>query len=251
MIQVRCPLCFINNNILTTTSASIDFSGEDNAIFKGNTKRKKLIDDFDIAENEPVSPEVRQRLAKLKDLNDAYNVSDEDFEVLTPSSPKERLRKSKKISSALVQSTKKKVKRASKPTELHYTVEIVLATWNAESDYGKSFRAMLLEDQMEEVKRLNAGTTKGLKGVIKNKLLDENYKTEVTAKMQAYLGESRMPLAKMFHAAPSTLNTIMLNPSFVSVGEWVEVDADRTPGYNSEGGIAVVIAVADALIDVK
>jgi hypothetical protein len=35
------------------------------------------------------------------------------------------------------------------------------------------------------------------------------------------------------------------------VGEWVEVDADRTPGYNSEGGIAVVIAVADALVDVK
>ena len=82
-------------------------------------------------------------------------------------------------------------------------------------------------------------------------MLDENYKAEVTAKMQVYLGESRMPLAKMFHAAPSTLNTVMLNPSFVSVGEWVEVDADRTPGYNSEGGIAVVIAVSDALIDVK
>jgi hypothetical protein len=35
------------------------------------------------------------------------------------------------------------------------------------------------------------------------------------------------------------------------VGEWVEVDADRTPRYNSEGGIAVVVAVADALVDVK
>ena len=150
-----------------------------------------------------MSSDVRQRLAKLKDLNDAYNVSDEDFEVQTPSSPKEHLRKSKKISSALVQSTKKKVKKASKPTELHYTVEIVLATWNAESDYGKSFRAMTLEDQLEEVKRLNAGTTKGLKGVIKIKLLDVNYKAEVTAKMQVYLGESRMPLAKMFHAAHS------------------------------------------------
>ncbi len=61
------------------------------------------------------------------------------------------------------------MQKASKPTELHYTVEIVLATWNAESDYGKSFRAMTFEDQLEEVKRLNAGTKKGLKGVIKKK----------------------------------------------------------------------------------
>jgi hypothetical protein len=28
----------------------------------------------------------------------------------------------------------------------------------------------------------------------------------------------------------------------VSVGDWVEVDGDRSPGWNSEGGIAVVIA---------
>ncbi len=33
--------------------------------------------------------------------------------------------------------------------------------------------------------------------------------------------------------------------------EWVEVDADRTPGYNSEGGIAVIIHVHDDLADVK
>ncbi len=78
-----------------------------------------------------------------------------------------------------------------------------------------------------------------------------NFKAVVTAKMQAYLGESRMPLKSMFHVGPSNLNAVMLNPSFISVGEWVEVDADRMPGYNSEGGIAVVVAVADALFDVK
>lgn len=249
MIQVRFPLYFINNNNLTTTSASIDFSNEDNAISKGNATSE--ITNRDIEDIESLSPDVRQRLAKLKELNDAYNVSDEDFEVQSPSSPKEQLRESKKRSSAVVQATKQKVQKASKPTELHYTVETVLATWNAESDYGKSFRAMNFEDQLEEVKRLNAGTKKGLKGVTKKKLLDVNYKAEVTAKMKVYLGESRMPLAKMFHAAPSTLNTVMLNPSFVSVGEWVEVDGDRSPGYNSEGGIAVVVAVSDALIDVK
>jgi hypothetical protein len=78
---------------------------------------------------------------------------------------------------------------------------------------------MNIEDQLAEVKRLNLGTPKGLKGVIKKKLLDVNFKAVVTAKMQAYLGESRMPLTSMFHVAPTTLNAVMLNPSFVSV--WV------------------------------
>ncbi len=68
-----------------------------------------------------------------------------------------------------------------------------------------------------------------MKGVIKTKLLDVNFKAVVTAKMQAYLSASRMPITSMFHVAPQ-----------IFVGEWVEVDADRTPGYNSEGGIAVV-----------
>ena len=115
-----------------------------------------------------MSPEVRQRLAKLKELNDAYNVSDEDFEVDTPPSPKKQLRTPKKKSAAVVQSKKIKVNKGSKPTQMNYTVEIVLATWNEETDYGKSFRALNFEEQSAEVKRLNVGTTKGLKGVIKN-----------------------------------------------------------------------------------
>ncbi len=82
-------------------------------------------------------------------------------------------------------------------------------------------------------------------------MLDVNFKAVVTAKMQEYLTESRMPITSMFHVAPTNINVAFLNPSFISVGEWVEVDADRTPGYNSEGGIAVVIAVEDALFNVK
>ncbi len=104
----------------------------------------------------------------------------------------------------MVQSIKLKVKKASKPTQLNYTVEIVLATWNEETDYGKSFIAMNIEDQSAEVKRLNVGSTKGLKGVIKKKLLDVNFKAVVTAKI---------------HVAPTTLNAVLLNPSFTSVGE--------------------------------
>jgi hypothetical protein len=55
----------------------------------------------------------------------------------------------------------------------------------------------------------------------------------------------------MFHAAPSTRTAILQDVNFISVGEWVEVDADRSVGYNSEGGIAVIIKVEDDLADVK
>jgi hypothetical protein len=184
-------------------------------------------------------------------LNDAYNVSDEDFEVDIPPSTHKQLRTLKKKSVALVQSEKKKVNKGSKNTQMNYTVQIVLATWKEDTYYGKTFRALSVEEQSAEVKRLNVGTTKGLKNVIKKKLLDANFKEMVAAKMQAYLGESRMRLTSMFHVPSTNKNLVYLNPSFISVGEWVEVDADRTPGYNSEGGIAVVTAVADALVDVK
>jgi hypothetical protein len=55
----------------------------------------------------------------------------------------------------------------------------------------------------------------------------------------------------MFHESPKTISITLCNPSFLSVGEWVEVDADRTPGYNSEGGIAVITGVHDNIADVK
>jgi hypothetical protein len=55
----------------------------------------------------------------------------------------------------------------------------------------------------------------------------------------------------MFHAAPATRTSILQDVNFISVGEWVEVDGDRSVGYNSEGGIAVIIKVEDNLADVK
>jgi hypothetical protein len=122
---------------------------------------------MDKEENEPLSPEVCKRLAKLKELNDAYNVSDDDFEVDAQPSPKKNVQKSQKENATGVQFKKMKVKKGSKPAQLNYTVEIELATWNEETEYGTSFRAMNVEDQLAEVKRLNDGTTKGLKDVIK------------------------------------------------------------------------------------
>ena len=216
-----------------------------------NNKKKKQIDDFDVEVNEALSPEVRKRLEKLQELNDANNVSDEDFTVETPTSTKKQMRTMNKNSVALVQSKEKKRSKGSKMTEQSYNVEIVLEKWNEDTDYGKTFRALTSEEQAAEVKRLNVGTSKGVKEVIKKKLLDANFKEVVAEKMKSYLCESRMRLMSMIHEQSTNTNVVLLNPSFISVGEWVEVDADRTPGYNSEGGVAVVIAVADALVDVK
>ena len=110
---------------------------------------------------------------------------------------------------------------------------------------------MTAGEQQLEVLRMNKGAEKGLKSVIKLKMLDMNYKVLIAEKMKEYLNESRTPLAKIFHASPKTFNAVLYDPNFTSVGEWVEVDADRTPGFNSEGGIAVIIQVHDALVDVK
>jgi hypothetical protein len=137
------------------------------------------------------------------------------------------------------------------PAAMNYTVEGIKANWNAETDYGASFRGMDELEQLQEVNRLNKEAEKGLKGVIKTKLIDSNYKAIVSERLRVHLRESQMPQECMFHCPP-TLNTcILANPNFISVGEWVEVDADRTPGFNSEGGIAVIVRVQDDQADVK
>jgi hypothetical protein len=107
------------------------------------------------------------------------------------------------------------------------------------------------EEQRAEVGRLNKGLKKGMKCVIKTKLLSDNYKQIVADKLQSHLSQCHAPLPSMFHAAPSTRTDILHDFNFISVGEWVEVDADRSVGYNSEGGIAVIIKVEDDLADVK
>ncbi len=69
--------------------------------------------------------------------------------------------------------------------------------------------------------------------------------------MQQYLIDNRQPVQSMFRGNAAARNLRLLSPEFISVGEWVEVDADRTPGWNSEGGIGVVVSVQDAFADVK
>jgi hypothetical protein len=140
---------------------------------------------------------------------------------------------------------------ASKTPSSACTIEGIKLRYTEETEHGQSFRAMGANEQRGEVLRLNKGVDKGMKSVIKAKLLNDNYKTIVSEKLQAHLSQSRASLPSMFHAAPQSRIGVVHDPSFISVGEWVEVDADRSVGYNSEGGIAVIINVHDDLADVK
>jgi hypothetical protein len=132
-----------------------------------------------------------------------------------------------------------------------YTKEIIESKWSDDTEYGLSFRGMTEVEQQAEVQRLNKGVEKGMKSVIKTKVLEDNYTKIVQAKLQAHLMDSRSSQLNMFHMAGATHHSVMKDINFISVGEWVEVDADRTPGFNSEGGIAVIINVNDSLADVK
>jgi hypothetical protein len=132
-----------------------------------------------------------------------------------------------------------------------YTVASIMSTWDDTTDYGISFRGMNATEQDAEMKRLNKVAMKAQKDIVKNKVLIDKYKSMVAERMRAYLTASRSSMTSIFHVVSKSKPGVLDKPSFLSVGEWVEVDADRTPGFNSEGGIAVIIGVQDNCADVK
>jgi hypothetical protein len=174
-----------------------------------------------------IPPLKRKRIAKSK-------INNQDTETVPP-----------------VLLKKLRAKKNDAFARVSYTVPTILSTWDDASEYGKSFRALSSEDQDNEVKRLNKVTLKGQKDVIKQKILDVNYKTILAEKMRAHLAGSRSSLVAMFHTAMKRNSVLLTDPNFLSVGEWVEVDGDITPGFNSEGGIAVIINIMDNCADVK
>jgi len=141
--------------------------------------------------------------------------------------------------------------KRNKTLQIKHTTESVLETYKEDTEYGQSFRRMPPSEQRAEVQRLNRGANKGTTIAIKSKVLVEKYKHVCADKMREHLSTTRTQPALVFRAAPPSRASLLLSPTFLSVGEWVEVDADRTPGWNSEGGIGVVIAVQDSFADVK
>ena len=132
-----------------------------------------------------------------------------------------------------------------------HTVQSVLATWHEDTDYGAAFRMMGTKEQGDEVVRLNKSAAKGTKEAMKSKTLIVMYETLCAEKLRDYLIAHRAPPSSMFRTSIPRFHPRLQAPTFLSVGEWVEVDADRTPGWNSEGGIAVIICVHDSFADVK
>ncbi len=127
-----------------------------------------------------------------------------------------------------------------------------MTAWTDTSDFGASFRALNEADQKKELAQINLGAAKGIKGAVKTKLLKVQYNEMMANKVKEYIQSNMVKADDMFRANAVTIRAAqILRPSFLSVGEWVEVDADRTPGCNSEGGIGVIIHVHDNFADVK
>ncbi len=188
--------------------------------------------------------------------------SEAEIESLPPPKKSTRAAKRKRNDEVLedptqIQSGGKKLRRTPKSGQkdiaasVKYTIEGVLAAWSMTTEYGLSFRGMTPDEQTAEVVVLNKGAVKGMKGIIKSKLLMSHYKTMVAEKLRAHIAECRIMPANMFHSSPKNLNLVTSNLKFLSLGKWIEVDADRSPGYNSEGGIAVIVSVHDDMADVK
>ncbi len=106
-------------------------------------------------------------------------------------------------------------------------------------------------EQLSEVARLNKGAVIGMKGAIKKQRIHSQYKYLVANRMKEHVFANRTQETKMFRTVQNPRVFQNLQVKRLSVGEWVEVDADQTPGWNSEGGIGVITHVHDGLADVK
>jgi hypothetical protein len=73
----------------------------------------------------------------------------------------------------------------------------------------------------------------------------------VAEKLRDYIIANRTQQSDMFRCVALQRDVQVLQLKFLSVGELGEVDSNRTPGWNFEGGIAVTTKVEDGLADVK
>ncbi len=87
--------------------------------------------------------------------------------------------------------------------------------------------------------------------MVKEKVLTTKYSSLCLDKLKEHLLATRVDAENMFREAPPRPTSRTIAAASVSVGDWVQVDADRSTGWNSEGGIAMVIAVHDSFSDVK
>ncbi len=148
--------------------------------------------------------------------------------------------------------TRKRVRKAKKLMDTKtYSKESVLVEFGEDSEFGQEYRKMDADERTAALDVLNRGASKGIKTVVKDKILTTKYSTLCNDKLKAHLLAERVPVETMFRAAETLPFARSASAALVHVGDWVHVDADRSVGFNSEGGIAVVIGVNDNFSDVK
>jgi hypothetical protein len=132
-----------------------------------------------------------------------------------------------------------------------FSVKSIMTSFKDTTEYGQSFRKMTCEEQTSEVSRLNKGAASGMKGAIKKQRIQSQFKELVTDKMKEYVIQNRTIQTDMFRAITASRVLYHMKLNHISVGEWVDVAGDITSGWNSEGGIGVIIGIHDGLVDVK
>ena len=130
-------------------------------------------------------------------------------------------------------------------------MDSVMEQYDAESEFGKALRDMPDAERLVAVAKLNKGANDGVKVAVKSKLLASKFSTLYIEKLKATLIAGRVPVDDMFRKPEPVNRARTMHAAGVSVGDWVEVDADRSPGWNSEGGIAMVTASAHNQAEVK
>ncbi len=136
-----------------------------------------------------------------------------------------------------------------KMDQVTYTVGSAMTEFGEESDFGKALRDMPDAERIVAVAKLNKGATDGIKGAVKAKVLVSKYSIICMQKLKDHLVANRVEDKDMFRKSAPVHSGRTMSSAGVSIGDWVQVDADRTPGWNSEGGIAMVTASSNSKAD--
>jgi hypothetical protein len=131
-----------------------------------------------------------------------------------------------------------------------YTMKSVLEEFGEDNEFGQECRKMNDVEKEAALSKLNQGAIKGIKSVVKE-VLANKYSTLCNERLKEHLLSMRVDVENMFRTAPPPFLRRTIAAVAVSVGDWLQVDADRTTGWNSEGGVAMVIAAHDDFSDVK
>jgi hypothetical protein len=89
-----------------------------------------------------------------------------------------------------------------------YTMDSVLIEFGEDNDFGQEYRKMNEAVKKKAVEKLNLGATKGIKNVVKEKVLTTKYSSLCSDKLKAHLISTRVDVQNMFCLAPPPSNVM-------------------------------------------